>query len=28
LLVNSLTPGTRIALINLRGQVASLYLVP
>jgi hypothetical protein len=28
LLVNSLKPGTRIALINLRGQVASLYLVP
>ena len=27
-LVNSLTPGTRIALINVRGQVASLYQLP
>jgi hypothetical protein len=27
-LVNSLTPGTRIALINLRGQVASVYVLP
>jgi hypothetical protein len=28
LLVNSLKPGTRIALINLRGQVASIYTIP
>ena len=27
-LVNSLTPGTRIALVNLRGQVASIYQLP
>src|SRR5206468_4272200 len=26
-LVNSLTPGTRLALINLRGQVASVYVL-
>lgn len=27
-LVNSLTPGTRLALINLLGQVASIYQIP
>jgi hypothetical protein len=28
LLVNSLKSGTRVALINLRGQVASIYTIP